>query len=75
MILNFFIVSYVAKNGLFVTFKNQFFDRLILRQLFFPLKKSLEKLQTIVSCETFKNWEHFGYIPTGKFFTHELQYN
>ena len=49
----------MVKNGLFVTFKNQLFDKL--------MKESFVKLQTIFDRETFKNREHFGSIPTVSF--------
>ena len=50
----------MVKNGLFVTFKNQLFDKLM-KESFFV------KLQTIFDHETFKNREHFGSIPTVSF--------
>ena len=50
----------MVKNGLFVTFKNQLFDKLM-KESFFV------KLQTIFDRETFKNREHFGSIPTVSF--------
>ena len=49
----------MVKNGLFVTFKNQLFDKL--------MKESFVKLQTIFDRETFKNRDYFGSILTVSF--------